>query len=512
MERVWEQKIKKLEDLRQISSELKKSGKKVVHCHGVYDLLHPGHIRHFNSAKEYGDILVVTITADRFVRKGPGRPAFNQNLRAESLANIAAVDFVCVLEYPTGIEGIIAIKPDFYVKGPDYKKKEDDITAKIFEEEDAVEAVGGQMVFTEDLQFSSSKLINAYLDTYPQHVMEYLKNIASKYELNYVLETLASIKDIKILMIGDTIIDEYHYCSPLGKSAKESIVANKYLSEEQFAGGCLGTANHVAQLTRNVDLLTVLGEKDSKEDLVRSRLDPYINPQLVKRRDCVTTTKRRYISVDGGTKKLFEVVFIDDHLLTGKEETEVLSFLDGNIESYDLVIVSDYGHGLITKSIMELLCRRAKCLALNVQTNSANLGFNLVTKYKRADFVCIDERELRLATQDRFSDLNLLIENVQGILGCKQIVSTRGAKGALSYNAQEGFHESVAFAQQSVDTMGSGDAFYGYAAACFAIGMSQDLISFVGNAAGAIKVQIVGNREPVRYVDLAKFITRLFKV
>ena len=79
-------KIKNLEDLKTVVADLKAKGKKIVHCHGVFDLLHLGHIKHFEEAKTLGDVLVVTITPDEFVNKGPNRPAFTTLLRLEALA------------------------------------------------------------------------------------------------------------------------------------------------------------------------------------------------------------------------------------------------------------------------------------------------------------------------------------------------------------------------------------------------------------------------------------------
>lgn len=154
---------------------------------------------------------------------------------------------------------------------------------------------------------------------------------------------------------------------------------------------------------------------------------------------------------------------------------------------------------------------KGKKIALNVQTNSANLGFNLVTKYPRADCVCIDEMELRFATHDKFSDLRTITKKMYQKSGCKHIIATRGPFGSLSYSEPEGFHETPAFSYRVVDAIGAGDAFFAFVAPCFAAGMPQDLVSFIGNAAGSLAVQIVCNKEPIRFEDMAKFITRLLK-
>lgn len=503
-------KIKKAGELKENLSELKLKNKKIVYCHGVFDLIHLGHMRHLRSAKDFGDILVVSITADQHVKRGPGRPVFNHDLRAEALANLEITDFVFILDGPTAIEGINVVKPNFYVKGPDYKIKEDDITGEIYTEEKAVEKNGGKLVFTEDITFSSSKLINNHLSTYPAHTSGYLKELSTKTSAENIIEHLQKLSKLKVLVIGDAIIDQYHYTVPLGKSSKENIVVSHYISEEDFAGGSMATANHTAQIIGEVDLFTVLGEDKSYEQFIRDNLNKNINPTFIYKPDCVTTIKRRYVD-QTSMQKNFEVYFFDDSLINNKLEEEILTKLKKQIKDYDLVIVSDFGHGLFSPAIMEFICKEAKCLAINVQTNSANSGFNVVTKYSNANLVCIDEKELRLATRDKSSSLKGLMKTVYEQLSCELIIVTRGAEGSMSYSEKEGFLSCPSLVEQGIDKIGAGDAFFAFIAPCFATNIPQNLINFVGNAVGALAIQIVGNRQSVKYVDLAKFITRLLK-
>ena len=512
MSQACEDKIRSLEEMTELASKLKAEGKKVVHCHGIFDLLHAGHIRHLNAAKKYGEVLIVTVPADKFVKRGPGQPVFNQALRAETLANLAVTDYVCVLNCPTPIESILSIKPDFYVKGRDPSDKvAEDLSVKVFEEGDTVESVGGKLVFTDDLSFSSAKLIQTHLETFPKDTVNQLRDLSKRYSAQWLTDTLKALKNMRILVIGDAIIDQYHFCSPMGKSAKESIVAHRYLSDEDYAGGSLATANHAAQLSRKVELLSVLGAKDSYEDFIRGRLDPYMNATFVHRPGCVTTVKRRYLSTEGN-RKLFEVCYIDDKDLSTEEQKPLIEFLERRIADYDLVLVSDFGHGMMTADVRDVVCKRAKKIGLNVQSNSANYGFNLVTKYTRADFVCIDERELRLATHERLGDVPALIERIYDQLGCQQMIATRGPLGATAYNKRDGFYHTPALARQGLDTVGAGDAFFAYVAPCFASGVPQDMLGFIGNAVGALKLQILGNREPVRLADLVKFCSRLLSL
>jgi len=296
----------------------------------------------------------------------------------------------------------------------------------------------------------------------------------------------------------------------MGKSSKEHLVANRYTTDESFAGGALATANNVASVCDKVDLLTVLGGKDSQHDFIRSRLAANINPFLFSRPDTGTIIKRRFVD-QGVNRKLFEICYMKDDDIPNQEEIKILKHLEKTIRNYDLVIISDFGHGLLTKKIIKFICSKARYLALNVQTNSANIGFNLVTKYPHANCVCVDEMELRFATHDRFSDLRAHAKKIYHQLRCEYIIATRGQNGSLCYSKDVGFHESPAFSYRVIDAIGAGDAFFAFASPCFAGGLPQDLVSFIGNAVGSLAVQIVCNREPVKLVDLIKFITRLLK-
>jgi len=231
------QKIKSLEEVANEVGALRAAGKKTVHCHGVFDLLHIGHLRHLNGARNLGDVLVVTITPDHLVNKGPGRPAFTETLRAEALAMLECVDLVAINRWPTAIEPIKILRPNFYVKGSDYIDAGKDISGGIVQEQEAVEEGGGKIVFTEDITFSSSNLLNRHFPSFPKEVSEYLASFSVRHPTDKVLDYLKGAKDLKVLLVGETIIDEYEYCETMGKSGKEPILAARHLRTERFAGG-----------------------------------------------------------------------------------------------------------------------------------------------------------------------------------------------------------------------------------------------------------------------------------
>lgn len=505
-------KIFKIESLPSLLEPLRAEGKKIVLCHGVFDLLHPGHIRHFTEARKLGDILVVTLTKDVLVNKGPGRPVFNEELRMESLASLEAIDFVALNHTATAVEAIRTVRPHFYVKGADYENKEKDVTQGIYQEEAAVHEVQGQIHFTHDITFSSSSILNNYFGVYPEKAHRWLQDYKNKVNAEDILKSLHALKDLKVLLIGDTIIDEYHYCQPLGKSPKETIVSTRYLNEEAFPGGILACANHVASFVNKVDLVTCLGSKDSKKELIKKQLKSNIAPHFFYREDAPTIVKRRYVEPNFLTK-MFQVSFLSDCDIDENLSLLVVKYLREQIPNYDLVLVADYGHGFLTKAVRETICEKSKYLALNVQTNSANLGYNLVTKYEKADYVCIDEPELRLAMQSKYAPVQDVIFDLADKFPNARLTITRGHNGSMTYQAKpkstDFFFEAPSFSTKIVDRVGAGDAYLAVTSLLAAKEEKSEILGFVGNAVGAMAVEVVCNRSSLESVPLNKFVKAL---
>jgi len=504
-------KIKTIDELAVVLKKARKSGKKIVHCHGVFDLLHPGHVKHFQAAKKKGDILVVTLTKDEYVNKGPGRPVFNHHLRAETIAAFGCVDFVAINDGPTAVEAIKKIKPHYYVKGSDYAQKKEDITGKIYEEEEAVRAVGGMLHFTDEISCSSSSLINAHFSPLPEEAKNYIAKFKKKYPAGAVLQALGKTEKLKVLVIGDIIIDEYHYCVGMGKTSKDNIIATRFINEEVFAGGVLAACNHIAGLCANTTLMSVIGTANDYRQFIASHLKPKVKTNFYYSKAAPTVVKRRFIEPSFLTK-LFEICYLDEkNLLSAELEGEICDYLNRHLKDFDMVLVTDFGHGLMTPKIIQTVCEKAKFLAVNVQTNSSNIGFNVITKFPRADFICIDEPEIRLAMQDKTSTLESLMLQVSKRIKCKNVIITRGHRGSLAYSKRDGFSEIPVLSKEVLDRVGAGDAFFSFAAPCVCTGQPMELVGFVGNAVGAMKVLIVGNRASVDPISLRKYISALLK-
>lgn len=511
MARDPQDKIKSLDEIATIADEARKAGNSVVLCHGVFDLVHMGHVRHFQTAQKEGDILVVTLTTEKYVNKGPGRPIFNDALRAEMLAALEQIDWVAISPYPSAEKVIEAIKPSVYVKGSDYADPDDDVTGKIRDERDAVEKHGGRVVFTKDITFSSSSLINQFMDVFDPELRSYLAEARERGIEGQIEKALEEIAGLRVLVVGDAIIDEYHYVAAMGKSAKEHMIATRYASSERFAGGVFAAANHIASFCKEVEILTILGTDDSHEDFIREHLASNVTLNPVFRNGVPTTRKSRFVDT-GYVRKLFEVYYFDDSPPPAPVHDAICREIAERAGEFDLVVVTDFGHGMLDDEAIAALGGAAKFLAVNTQTNSANHGYNLITKYPRADFICIDAPEAQLAAQNRFNEIEDIINApLSEKIDCRKFIVTHGKQGCIVYNGSDDIMRIPAFTKTVVDTVGAGDAFFSIAAPLAAVGAPMEVVAFAGNAAGGIKVGILGHRKYVEKVPLIKYVTTLLK-
>lgn len=505
-------KIKSLDELAVITRELKRQGKTVVQCHGCFDLMHPGHIQHFEAAKKQGDVLLVTVTSDVHVNKGPDRPVFPEQSRMKSIAALGVVDYVALSSWSTAEQTIRLLQPDVYVKGQDVAKSLNNPMSLASKEKAVLHEYGGRFHITnEPVVFSSSSLLVNYFSSYPEETLNFLNAFKIKYSQEDVLNYLKRIQDKRILVIGDAIIDQYHYCRGVGNSMKGNMMSVKFDEEEMFAGGVLVAANTIAGFSEKVDLVTCLGRNDSFEAFIRSRLVPNISSTFFYRKNAITTVIRRYLE-KVFLFKMFQVYFADDSPLPDEEEKSVLSYLESVLPSYDAVVVFDYGFGFLTPRIIDLICRASRFLCVNTQTNSMNRGFNFITKYPRADFICIDESEMRLAVSDKHGAVEELLPKITCAVGASRAIVTLGARGSMTYeHEQKRFYKTPVLSTKVVDRVGAGDAYFSLAAPLIVSDAPADVVGFFGNIAGAIAVTIVGNRERVHPETVMQFAQTLMK-
>lgn len=503
-------KIQEIEHLASTLAAHRSSEKRIVHCHGVFDLVHIGHIRHFEQAKRFGDILVVTVTPDRYVGKGPHRPVFNEQLRAEAVAALECVDYVAINQWPTAVETIELLRPNVFAKGPDYRNAEDDRSGGIVLEELAMKSVGGEIAFTDDITFSSSQLINRHTEVLPKEVRDYLAGFTARYRSEDVLGYLDGVQRLRVLTVGEAIIDEYQYCEAIGKSAKEPMLALKYVSTEKFAGGILAVANHAANFCRGVGVVTVLGAERPQEEFIVERMNPKIERFFLYRNNSPTIVKKRFVERYFFTK-LLEVYEMNDAAPDAGDSDALCDLLESQVPQYDVVIVIDFGHDMLSREAIDVLSTKARFLAVNAQSNAGNLGYHSISRYPRADYVCMAENEIRLEARDRRGDLREIVLDVSRRLACGRIVVTRGKHGCLCYSEKEGFCDVPAFATQIVDRVGAGDAFLSITAPCVKQEVPIEVVGVIGNAFGAQAVATVGHRTSIQRIPLLKHLESLMK-
>lgn len=281
--------------------------------------------------------------------------------------------------------------------------------------------------------------------------------------LESALALIESVKDYKVLFVGDTIIDEYHYVTPLGRSPKENIIPMRFENAEVFRGGVEAAANHARSFCVDVKIASDM-------------------PSVRK----VRFVDRTYL------RKLGEVHY-QDKPFDGEYPTG----------DFDAVVVTDFGHGQIDQERAQYLSScETNFLAVSAQTNSSNIGFNLITKYPRADYAVIDEPEARLAAADRTSPLqDVAAKLAEGRF--KKFIITWGPNGAFGYENGRFIHQPT-FTGFVRDTMGAGDAFFAVTAAMAKTGSIEDLL-LIGNAAGSLKTQIVGHRASITKEALIEY-------
>ncbi len=458
----------------------------LVHCHGVFDVLHAGHLAYFKAAKAYGKLLIVTVTSDRHVSKGPGRPHFKENIRAEMLAALEIVDFVAISDHPTAVPAIDKLKPDFYVKGPDYKDHAQDVTGEIKNEVEAVMSHGGKVIYTDAETHSSSQLANKFFVSWSDEQRKTIEQVKSLGGLELITKYLDECAKLTVTVIGESIKDVYRFCEPQNISSKSPSISARFLYEEAYDGGADAIANHVMGFCDVVHRPLHLGPAPNYNNL---------------------PTKIRYISADK-QQRIFEITHIDnenwDHAVNVRDSKIC-------VDLSDLAIVADFGHGLIEGEFLEYCNSLHIFKALNVQTNSSNYGFNPYHKHDSWDYLVLDRREIHMGFQNNRQSpayqASVLSCN-RGMRSCLGL--TLGSAGAEHFINGMSWG-SPAFTDQVVDATGAGDAYFAITSLLVKIGAKPEIITFVGNVFAGLKTKIIGNKSAVTKAQLLKALAGILK-
>lgn len=469
--------------------------KKIVLCHGVFDVVHTGHLNYLKKAKELGDTLIVSVTSDKFVNKGPGRPVFDINQRMNFLSELKFIDKVYESKDYTAEKIIEKTRPDIYCKGIDYSdKKKIKKDKNLLKEIKSLKKYGGKFIAIKEKKFSSSKIINKNsLQNLRKENINYLKSIKRIMSLDEINEDLVKLNKLKVLVIGEMIIDNYIFIDPVGKSGKEPILIYKKKNENKFIGGTGYISNLISSFVDSVDLVSYIGEKKDELNFIKTKLNKSIKFHYVLKKRSPTITKIRYLD-SYKNNKIMGIYKINDELISNIEEKNIINKLSKLVKKCDLIILADYGHGLMTKSIRNYLQKFKKKLYLNTQINSFNRGFHTLSNYKSANCIVLNESELRHEMRDQTSNLDKLIKKLRNKIKLEHIIITQGRFGSTHYVKHKKYF-CPAFSDSAIDSTGAGDTFFSFASLGLSAKINYKLMNLISSIASGYCVNNLTNKK-----------------
>jgi rfaE bifunctional protein nucleotidyltransferase chain/domain len=434
---------------------LKKKGKKIGLIHGVFDVIHIGHIWYFKNAKKLVDSLFISVTSDEYVNKGPGKPIFDIHKRVELLESFNFFEKVIISKNQTAVEVIKKIKPDYYIKGQDYRNLKNDLSKQIIEEKKAVESFGGKLTFTDTPLYSSSSIINQNFDFLTDEAKKYLENSKNKYLVNNFKNLISNLSSKKIFLIGDSILDIIKFVKPSGKSNKNNIIATQFIKQETNLGGALLALNYLSQFFKQIEYLFVGTENDFK--FIKRNLNKNIKINFIKSKNKLIK-KIRYVD-EYSLNRLFQNNENENQKIEKNIKDKIIKMISIKSKKADQIILFDYGYLYSFKELIGLIDNFSKKTVINCQSNSYNFGFNLANKYKKCRVLGMDESELRLITQDKHLELKQLIKkNIKLFQKNNTTIITQGKKGCFFVNKNK-INFVPTIINRSVDSTGSGDVF-----------------------------------------------------
>jgi rfaE bifunctional protein kinase chain/domain/rfaE bifunctional protein nucleotidyltransferase chain/domain len=505
----YHKKIVAVDQLREIVQRAQAEGKVIVQCHGCFDILHPGHLRHLGWAKGQGDILIVSVSADKVVNKGFLRPYVPEGLRAENLAALEMVDYVTIDDGEWAGPILDLIRPNIYIKGKEFQ---DVFDGRFGRERQLVESYGGQMRFSSgDVVYSSTKIIEDFKDRL-EPGMEPIQAFCKRHKITEetIGKTLETIRGKKILVVGDTIVDRYIYCDSLGMSAEAPVLVVRPHASDMFVGGAGIVAEHVQSLGATAHFCTIVG-KDPEGEYVQKQLERrHLASEVVVDTTRPTTLKTRYLS-EG--KKLLNINQFRDHNLDPEVAAQLRERIEAAGADADAIVISDFSYGVITVGVLEALCklgRKRNVPIIGDVQCSSQMGN--VARMKGITMTTPSEREARIALCDRESGIADLGARLLTVTGNRSLLITLADRGVMIFEIKDKPLDEEAlsmpqhelkkmmwteylptFARYTVDPMGAGDAMLATTACALAAGCSIMQATYLGNCGAAVECSKVGN-------------------
>jgi rfaE bifunctional protein kinase chain/domain len=482
-------KIKTLQQLKEAIGPRPRV-RKVIMCHGTFDIVHPGHLRHLTYAKGKADVLIASVTADEHILKANFRPYVPQELRAANLAALEVVDYVIVDPNPTPIENMRVLQPDFFAKGYEYFSN--GVPPRTREEMDTLAEYGGEMVFTPgDIVYSSSALI----DSQPPNLgIEKLLALMESEEFDFddLRTALNRLEGIRVHVVGDTIVDSYSYCSVLGATAKSPTFSVRHDVTERFTGGAAVVAKHMKTAGADVTFSTVLGNDDLGRDVVTDLESSGVKCLPFVDNTRPTTHKERFVA-DG--YKLLQVDRVDNRTISERALDFLRKALLGTRS--DLVVFSDFRHGMFNRQTIGELKAAIPSGALTAADSQVSNRWGNILDFTDFDLLTPNEREARFALGDQDSVVRPLASELFRVARCRYLILKLGERGLIGYRSAgpmpREFFTVDTFVDRLLDPIGAGDALLSYAA--LSLVATDDIVvaAVLGSLGAAVSCEQQGN-------------------
>ena len=489
-QKMFSHKIKTAAEIAQLIGDRPRP-KKAIMCHGTFDVVHPGHVRHLLYAKTKAPILIASLTADEHIKKGNLRPYVPENLRAVNLAALEMVDYVLVDTDPTPLENLKLIKPDYFAKGYEYTAGA--VNPKTQEEIAVLESYGGEVIFTPgDIVYSSSALIELAPPTIGVDKLLSLMD-SEKLTFNDLRVALGKLKGLKVHVVGDTIVDSFTYCHLIGGMTKTPTMSVLFEKKVDYVGGAGVVAKHIRAAGADVTFTTVLG-KDALQELVLKDLDAagiHCTPIIDETRP---TTNKNAIVAD--TYRLLKVDTLDNRSISDK----ILERIQNQIKTVptDAVVFSDFRHGIFNRATAPVLCASIPEGTFRVADSQVASRWGNILEFQGFDLITPNEKEARFSLGDQDSVVRPLALELFRKSHAKLLILKCGDRGIVTYRLDSSddyraFFAIDSFAGRVVDAVGAGDALLSYATLSMIATKNEVIAAILGNMAAGIECEQEGN-------------------
>ena len=487
---LFSHKIKTAEQIREAIGPRPRR-KKVIMCHGTFDVVHPGHVRHLLYAKTKADILVASLTADVHIMKGNMRPYVPEDLRAINLAALEMVDYVLVDRDPTPLKNLTIIQPDYFAKGYEYTAGS--VHPKTQEEINVLESYGGEVIFTPgDIVYSSTALIEL---APPSIAVEKLMLLMQGEGVGFddLRGALQKLKGLRAHVVGDTIVDSYTYTSMIGGMTKTPTISVRFEKKTDYVGGAGIVAKHLKAAGAEVTFSTVLGD-DAYKGFVLDDLSTY-GVHCLPIIDPTRPTINKNAIVSEGYR-LLKVDTLDNRSISDKI-VEQLRRQIGDTRA-DALVFSDFRHGIFNRSTIPHLTSAIPAGTFRVADSQVASRWGNILEFEGFDLITPNEREARFALGDQDSVVRPLALELHRRSKCRTVILKCGDRGLITYRSDSAedyraFYTIESFANRVVDAVGAGDALLAYATLALVATKNDVIASILGNMAAGIECEHDGN-------------------